>query len=158
VLSCLTTRVAQVWRVHIFALANVNSLLLGARQINPDASVRVVFTGKWEDELKALPNFVIGGYDKDYVRSSPFGAGASPEAINAAKTAMQAMKNGDAVFVGPIKDNAGNIAVPAGNDLRPLRRRTPGDELSDRGRRRLALIAYARWACRAWFWWVSGAW
>ena len=64
--------------------------------------MRVVFTGGWEDELKALPNFVIGGYDKDYVGSSPFGAGASPEAINAAKTAMQAMKNGDAVFVGPI--------------------------------------------------------
>jgi hypothetical protein len=139
--------VAQVWRVHIFALANVNSLLLGARQINPDASVRVVFTGGWEDELKALPNFVIGGYDKDYVRSSPFGAGASPEAINAAKTAMQAMKNGDAVFVGPIKDNAGNIAVPAGNDL-PLRRRTPGDELSDRGRRRLAPVSRVTSVCQ----------
>ncbi|HEY8274824.1 MAG TPA: BMP family ABC transporter substrate-binding protein, partial [Pseudolabrys sp.] len=37
-----------------------------------------------------LPNFVIGGYDKDYVRSSPFGAGATPEAINAATTAIQA--------------------------------------------------------------------
>ena len=51
----------------------------------------------------AQPNFVNGGYDKDYVRSSPFGAGATPEAINAAKTAMQAMKNGDAIFVGPIR-------------------------------------------------------
>ena len=32
---------------------------------------------------------------------------------------MQAMKNGDAVFVGPIKDNAGNIAVPAGTTYGP---------------------------------------
>jgi basic membrane protein A and related proteins len=61
-----------------------------------------------------LPNFVTGGYDKDYVRSSPFGAGVTPEAINAAKTAMQAMKNEDAIFVGPIMDNTGKTAVPAG--------------------------------------------
>jgi basic membrane protein A and related proteins len=175
-------------------LLNVNSFLLGARQTNPDATVRVVFTGGWEDEVKdakaanelidadcdvitchldsprvvietaeargvktcghafdqaplapkgyitgadyhwtdmfetfvetvqkgeALPNFVIGGYDKDYVRSSPFGAGATPEAINAAKTAIQAMKNGDTIFVGPVKDNTGKIVVPAGTAYGP---------------------------------------
>ena len=61
-----------------------------------------------------LPNFVTGGYDKDYVRSSPFGAGATPEAINAAKAAMQAIKNQDPIFVGPIKDNTGKTVVPAG--------------------------------------------
>ena len=61
-----------------------------------------------------LPNFVTGGYDKDCVRSSPFGAGATPEAINAAKTAMQAIKNQDPIFVGPIKDNTGKTVVPAG--------------------------------------------
>ena len=66
-----------------------------------------------------VPNFVTGGYDKDYVRSSPFGAGATPEAINAAKTAMQAMKNGDALFVGPIKDNTGKLVVPAGTTHGP---------------------------------------
>src|SRR4029079_16538955 len=170
-------------------LLNVNSFLLGSRQTNPQATVRVIFTGGWEDEAhdKAaanalvdagcdvitchlaarrvvsetaeargvktgghafdqaqlapkgyitgaeyywidmfetfietlqkggnLPNFVTGGYDKDYVRSSPFGPGATPEAINAAKTAIQAMKNGDAIFVGPIIDNAGKPAVAAG--------------------------------------------
>lgn len=67
----------------------------------------------------ALPNFVVGGYDKDYVRSSPFGAGATPAAIDAAKTAIQAMKNGDALFVGPIKDNAGKVVVPAGTAYGP---------------------------------------
>jgi simple sugar transport system substrate-binding protein len=66
-----------------------------------------------------LPNFVTGGYDKDYVRSSPFGAGATPEAINAAKTAMQAMRNRDPIFVGPLNDNAGKQVVPAGTTYGP---------------------------------------
>jgi len=175
-------------------LLNVNSFLLGSRQTNPHATVRVIFTGGWEDEAHdaaaanalvdagcdvitchldaprvvietaerrgvktcghafdqaplapkgyitgaeyhwtemfetfietlrrggTLPNFVTGGYDKDYVRSSPFGAGATPEAINAAKTAMQAMKNGDAIFVGPIVDNTGKQVVPAGTTYGP---------------------------------------
>ena len=175
-------------------LLNVNSFLLGCRQTNPQATVRVIFTGGWEDETHdaaatnalvdadcdvitchldapgvvietaeargvktcghafdqgslapkgyitgaeynwtemfetfietrqrggTLPNFVTGGYDKDYVRSSPFGAGATSEAINAAKTAMQAMRNGDAIFVGPIKDNTGKQVVPAGTTFGP---------------------------------------
>ena len=175
-------------------LLNVNSFLLGCRQTNPQATVRVIFTGEWEDEVHdkaatnalvdagcdvvtchldaprvvietaeargvktcghafdqaplapkgyitgaeyywtdmfetfietlqkggTLPNFLTGGYEKGYVRSSPFGAGASPEAINAATTAMQAMKNGDAIFVGPIKDNIGNQVVPAGTTYGP---------------------------------------
>jgi simple sugar transport system substrate-binding protein len=66
-----------------------------------------------------LPNFVTGGYDKGYVLSSPFGAGATPAAISAATTAMQAMKSNDAIFVGPIKDNAGKIVVPAGTTYGP---------------------------------------
>jgi hypothetical protein len=66
-----------------------------------------------------LPNFVTGGYDKDYVGSSPFGAGATPAAINAANTAMQAMKNGDAIFVGPLMDNTGKLMVPAGTTYGP---------------------------------------
>jgi basic membrane protein A len=149
-------------------LLNVNSFLMGVRQTNPEATVRVIFTGEWEhagrdaeavnelvdagcdvitchldsprvaietaeargvktcghafDQAKlapkgyitraeyrwiemfqgfvemlqkggTLPNYVIGGYDKDYVRSSPFGAGATQEAIIAATTAIQAMKN-----------------------------------------------------------------
>jgi basic membrane protein A and related proteins len=175
-------------------LLNVNSFLLGSRQTNPNATVRVIFTGGWEDEIHdakatnalvdagcdvvtchldaprvvietaesrgvktcghafdqaplapkgyitgadynwtdmfetfvetlqkggTLPNFVTGGYDKDYVRSSPFGAGATPEAINAATTAMQAMKNGDAIFVGPIKDNSGKTVIAAGTTYGP---------------------------------------
>jgi len=175
-------------------LLNVNSFLLGSRQTNPQATVRVIFTGGWEDEAHdkaatnelvdagcdvitchldaprvvietaeargvktcghafdqnplapkgyitgaeyywtdmfetfietlqkggTLRNFITGGYDKDYVRSSPFGAGATSEAINAAKTAMQAMKNGDAIFVGPITDNTGKQVMPAGTTYGP---------------------------------------
>lgn len=175
-------------------LLNVNSFLLGIRQTNPDATLKVIFTGGWEDAAHdagatnalvdagcdvigchldspevviqtaeargvktcghafdqaplapkgyitgadynwtgmfqgfvetlqkggSLPNFVSGGYDKDYVRSSPFGAGASPQAINAAKTAMQAMQHQDAIFVGPIVDNTGRQVVPAGTSYGP---------------------------------------
>lgn len=190
-------------------LVNLNSFLLGSRQTNPAATVRVIFTGGWEDEAHdaaatnalvdagcdvigchldaprvvietaerrgvktcghafdqaplapkgyitgadynwtemfetfmetlqkggTLPNFVTGGYDKDYVRSSPFGAGATPAAINAAKTAMQAMKNNDAIFVGPVMDTASWWCPPG----RPMAcRRTSAHRLSDRGRHRL---------------------
>ena len=175
-------------------LLNVNSFLLGCRQTNPQASVRVLFTGEWEDEAHdaattivlidagcdvitchldaprvaietaerrgvktcghafdqaklapkgyitgadyrwtdlfetfvetlqkggSLPSFVTGGYDKGYIASSPFGAGATPQAIVAATTAMQAMKNGDPLFVGPIKDNSGKIVIPAGTTHGP---------------------------------------
>ena len=175
-------------------LLNVNSFLMGARQTNPDATVRVIFTGEWEHAGRdaeaanalvdagcdvitchldsprvvietaeargvktcghafdqaplapkgyitgaeyrwtemfenfietierggTLPNFITGGYDKDYVRSSPFGAGAAREAITAATTAIQAMKNEDAIFVGPIKDNNGKEVVPAGTTYGP---------------------------------------
>lgn len=54
---------------------------------------------------RPLPRFVIGGYDKGYVVSSVFGAGASPAAIKAAKAAIQAMKDGTAIMAGPIKHN-----------------------------------------------------
>jgi basic membrane protein A and related proteins len=175
-------------------LLNVNSFLLGSRKTNPHATVRVIFTGEWEDEThdaaatnalvdagcdvigchldapkvvietaegrgvktcghafdqgplapkgyitgaeyhwtemfegfvealqrgEALPSFVTGGYDKDYVRSSPFGAGATPAGIDAAKTAMQAMKHQEPIFVGPITDNTGKRAVPAGTTYGP---------------------------------------
>lgn len=175
-------------------LLNVNSFLLGSRSTNPDANVRVLFTGEWEDEAHdaaaanalvdagcdvigchldapqvvietaerrgvktcghafdqaplapkgyitgadynwtgmfetlvngvrakaSLPNFITGGYDKDYVRSSPFGAGATPKAIDAAKAAIVAMRAETPIFVGPISDNSGRLVVPAGTTYGP---------------------------------------
>jgi basic membrane protein A len=67
----------------------------------------------------AMPGFVTGGYDRDYVRSSPFGAGATPEAITAAEVVIEAMTNDASIFVGPIKDNTGEIVVPVGTTYGP---------------------------------------
>jgi simple sugar transport system substrate-binding protein len=66
-----------------------------------------------------LPSFVTGGFDKGYVRSSPFGKGATPAAIDAAQIAIRAMKNGEPIFVGPIRDDAGKQVVPAGTAYGP---------------------------------------
>jgi len=54
------------------------------------------------------------------IRSSPFGAGATPEGINAATTAMRAMKNGDAISLGQIMDSTGKQVVPAGTTYGPM--------------------------------------
>ncbi len=67
----------------------------------------------------ALPAFVTGGYDKDYVRSSPFGAGAAPAAIDAATRAIEAMRKNEPIFVGPLDSNEGKRVVPAGTVLGP---------------------------------------
>jgi basic membrane protein A len=83
------------------------------------------WTGMFEGFVKsrqkgaALPSFLTGGFDEGYVRSSPFGKGATPAAIAAAKTAIRAMADGAAIFVGPIKDNAGKQVVPAGTTYGP---------------------------------------
>ena len=77
-----------------------------------------MFAGMMQKGEK-LPPFVTGGYDKGYVKSSPFGAGANPAAIKAAKSAIQAMKDGTPIFVGPIKDNTGKLVVPAGTTYGP---------------------------------------
>lgn len=66
-----------------------------------------------------LPNFLTGGYDVGYVRSSPFGGGATPPAISAAELAIAAMRNREPIFIGPIKDNTGRLVVPAGTVYGP---------------------------------------
>jgi len=40
-------------------------------------------------------------------------------AIEAAKSAIQSMTSGEAIFVGPIEDNAGNEVLPAGTTYGP---------------------------------------
>lgn len=58
-----------------------------------------------------LPNVNEGGYDKDMVQSSPFGAGATEAAKAAATKAIADMRSGAPIFVGPLKDNRGNPVV-----------------------------------------------
>jgi basic membrane protein A len=167
-------------------LSNINSVLLGAKSVNPNATVQVIFTGEWSlpvreaeasnalidagcdvitchvdgpkvvvetaegrgvmtcghnasqaplapkgfitgaeykwetiykiyaDALAAgeeLPNFIAGGYHNDMLRNSAYGAGATPEAINAADAAIEGLKAKKPIYVGPLKDNAGNVVI-----------------------------------------------
>ena len=169
-------------------LRDVNSFAMGARKVNPDATVQLIVTGEWSlpvreaeaanalidagcdvlatrvdspkivvetaegrgikslghatsqaslapngfitgAELKfgtiyttfaemigrgeALPNITEGGYDKDYVQSTPFGAGASEAARNAAMAAIDELKAGKPIFVGPVKTNDGKVISEA---------------------------------------------
>jgi basic membrane protein A len=165
-------------------LRNVNSFMLGARKVNPSATVQLIVTGdwalpvreaeaanalvdagcdiiachidspkvvietaekrgvkscghnanqaglapkgfitgaelKWETIYKSfagmiakgekLPNLVIGGYDKDMVVSSPFGAGVSDAGRNAATAAIAELKAGKPIFAGQVKSNTGKV-------------------------------------------------
>jgi basic membrane protein A len=63
---------------------------------------------------KPLPNFVRGGYDKDYVQNTPYGAAATDEIKTACEAAKADLKAGKPLYVGPIKDNKGNEVIPAG--------------------------------------------
>jgi basic membrane protein A and related proteins len=56
-----------------------------------------------------LPNMVIGGYEKDMVASSPFGAGASEAGKNAAMAAIADLKQGKPIFTGTVKSNTGKV-------------------------------------------------
>ena len=54
---------------------------------------------------------VVGGYHNDMVRNTPYGAGATPEAVAAADAAIAGLKEGKPIYVGPLKDNAGNLVI-----------------------------------------------
>ncbi|MGF1624148.1 MAG: BMP family ABC transporter substrate-binding protein [Alphaproteobacteria bacterium] len=175
-------------------LLNINSFTLGAKSVNPNATVQVIFTGEWSMPVREaeatnalidagcdvitchvdspkvviqtaegravrtcghnasqaplapngfitgaeykwgtiytefagilaaggeLPNFVRGGYDKDYVQNTGYGAGASEAAIAAADAAKADMAALKPVFIGPINDNAGNQVIAAGEEHPP---------------------------------------
>jgi simple sugar transport system substrate-binding protein len=65
----------------------------------------------------ALPNMMFGGYDKDMVKNTEFGAGAGEPSRKAAAAAIADMKAGKPMFVGPLKDNKGKVVLEktAGN-------------------------------------------
>jgi basic membrane protein A and related proteins len=165
-------------------LRTVNSFMLGARKVNPNATVQLIVTGdwalpvreaeaanalvdvgcdviachidspkvvietaekravkscghnanqadlapkgfitgaelKWETVYKSfagviakgekLPNMVIGGYDKDMVVSSAFGAGCTDAGRSAAMAAIADLKMGKPIFTGTVKSNTGKV-------------------------------------------------
>ncbi|MBD8875831.1 BMP family ABC transporter substrate-binding protein [Roseibium polysiphoniae] len=173
-------------------LRNINSFLLGARKVNPDATVQVIFTGEWSMPVReaeaanalveagcdvltchvdgpkvvietaeargikccghnasqaplapngfitgaeykwetiyknfaadlaagtVLPNFTGGGFDVDFVRSTPYGAGASEAAIAAADAARADVTAGKPIFTGPINKQDGTPLLAAGANL-----------------------------------------
>jgi simple sugar transport system substrate-binding protein len=68
----------------------------------------------YADLLKAgkpLPNMMSGGYESDMVQNTPFGAGADEAARKAATKAMAELKDKKPIYVGPLKDNKGNIVI-----------------------------------------------
>ncbi|HYP83356.1 BMP family ABC transporter substrate-binding protein [Variovorax sp.] len=81
---------------------------------------------KWETVYKAfaadlaagkkLPNQFFGGYDKDMVASTAFGAGATDKARNAAEAAIAELKAGKPIWTGPVKSNAGKVVLDKGYD------------------------------------------
>lgn len=76
---------------------------------------------KWETVYKSfaasiargekLPNTFFGGYDKDMVLSTPFGAGATDKARTAATAAIADLRAGKPIFVGPVKSNTGKLVI-----------------------------------------------
>ena len=168
-------------------LSNINSVLLGARSVNPKATVQVIFTGDWSMPVreaeaanalvdagcdvitchvdgpkvvietaekrgvmscghnasqaplapkgfitgaeykwetiykgyakdlaagKTLSNFTAGGIEADMVQNSPFGAGCSEAGKKAALAAIEGLKKGKEIYVGPLKDNkTGKIVI-----------------------------------------------
>jgi basic membrane protein A and related proteins len=72
-----------------------------------------VYSG-YANDLKAgkpLPNMQVGGYESDMVQNTPFGAGADEAARKAANEAIVGLKNRKPIYVGPLKDNKGNLVI-----------------------------------------------
>ena len=58
-----------------------------------------------------LPNLYEGGFDRDMVQNTPFGPGANEAARKASLVAINEIKGGTPIFVGPIKDNTGKQVI-----------------------------------------------
>ena len=85
---------------------------------------------------KTLPNFTAGGYEVDFVRNTPFGAGATPEARKAGDAAIAGLKRQQA----DLRRAAQGQQDRQGRDRQDLRQPRPlprQDGLSARGRGRL---------------------
>jgi simple sugar transport system substrate-binding protein len=68
----------------------------------------------YADLLKAgkpLPNMMSGGYEADMVQNTPFGAGADDAARKAATKAIADLTQRMPIYVGPLKDNKGNLVI-----------------------------------------------
>jgi simple sugar transport system substrate-binding protein len=63
---------------------------------------------------KPLSNFVRGGLKENFVKMSPYGPGLSAAGRKNVDTVKaEILKGGYSVFKGPMKDNKGNMVIPA---------------------------------------------
>jgi basic membrane protein A and related proteins len=70
---------------------------------------------KMVQEGKKIPGLVRGGLKEGVVKMSPYGPAVSAEAKKAGDAAREQFMTGKfTAFKGPLKDNAGNIVIPAG--------------------------------------------
>lgn len=180
-------------------LMNINAFALGARKVNPKATVKVVFTGDWAMPVKeadaanslidqgidvltchvdspkvvtqtaerrgayvcgyhanaaalapkgyltgaewdwssvyskyakmiqegkslmngGIPHLIRGGFKEGFIKMSPYGPAVSEAAKTDADAAKAAFMAGTLeVFTGELKDNEGNVKVPAGGALK----------------------------------------
>jgi basic membrane protein A and related proteins len=68
--------------------------------------------------LGTIPRRMTGTLKDEFCRLSPFGPAVTPEKRNAIANAKQRLLNGSqAVYRGPLRDNTGKIAVPAGSTI-----------------------------------------
>jgi simple sugar transport system substrate-binding protein len=58
-----------------------------------------------------IPNMLVGGFDKDMVQNTPFGAGATEPARKAALAAIADLKAGKPIFSGTYKDQSGKVVL-----------------------------------------------
>ena len=67
---------------------------------------------------KPMSNFVRGGMKEGFVKMSAYGPSVSAKAKEAGDKARMALTKGDfVIFKGPMKDNKGNVVIPAGTAL-----------------------------------------
>jgi simple sugar transport system substrate-binding protein len=67
---------------------------------------------------KSIPNFTRGGLAEGFVKMSPYGPGLSAAGRkNVDSVKAEIMKGGFSVFKGPMKDNKGNVIIPAGKSF-----------------------------------------
>ncbi len=68
---------------------------------------------------KPHPNFLRGGLKEGYVKTSPYGPMVTEPARKTADGIKAKMMTGSFdIFVGPLKDNKGNVVIPAGTTLK----------------------------------------
>jgi simple sugar transport system substrate-binding protein len=64
---------------------------------------------------QAYPHLVRGGFKEGFIKMSPYGSAVSQATIAKADAAKAQLTDGTLViYTGPIKDNAGNMVIPAG--------------------------------------------